>query len=483
MDQLLRVLRGLRFRLTLSHSIFFALLLAFIGMAFREYLRIEDQGEARLALEDGWDTAKAYLRVSGGVPQWEEYPNDPEKQAAVLRLRSMHILIDEQGTVLSVSGAYATIPVPSLDEIHRILTSDQPQTFLKEGALGIPYMVRAGRIRGVIAGKPYYFAIARSMELNARTLKIFTTNYFAALPFLVTFTAIMGWWVAGRILQPLNAVAHVADTITGANLSLQIPLRGADDELDHMIQNFNQMTVRLHESFNQVRRFSTDASHELRTPLTAIRGQLEVALMTAQTTTQYHEAVAKALEDVEGLSRMVDVLLQLAQAEGGQWVLDRVRLRMSSVVTTVADQFQPLAEEKNLTVTNRVPSTLAIVGDRVQIERLVANLLSNAIKYTPPGGKVDISAEEVGHEVCLSVADTGPGISKEDLPHVFERFYRVRKNQNSSAKGLGLGLSFVAVIAKAHEGRAEVESTPGQGTCFKIYLPGAPAARPDHLRS
>ena len=141
-------------------------------------------------------------------------------------------------------------------------------------------------------------------------------------------------------------MAQAAQNITGSNLSLQIPLRGAGDELDHLIESFNRMTARLNQSFEQIRRFSTDVSHELRTPLTAIRGQLEVALFTAETPEQYRDAMVNALEDVEKLSSIVRALLLLSQAESGQLALQKTPLDLGEVAPDVVDQFQIPAEEK-----------------------------------------------------------------------------------------------------------------------------------------
>src|SRR5262249_7385657 len=157
------------------------------------------------------------------------------------------------------------------------------------------------------------------------------------------------------------------------NLSSHIPLRGAGDELDHLIDSFNRMTERLNQSFEQIRRFSTDVSHELRTPLTAIRGQLEVALFTAETPEQYREAMLNALEDVEKLSSIVRALLLLSQAESGQLALQRTQLDLAEVAADVVDQFQIPAEEKKVALSAALDSGLVISADHTQIERLLSN--------------------------------------------------------------------------------------------------------------
>ena len=245
--------------------------------------------------------------------------------------------------------------------------------------------------------------------------------------------------------------------------------------MDNLIDSFNRMTRRLSQSFEQVRQFSTDVSHELRTPLTAIRhGQLEVALLTAQTDKQYREAMENALEDVEKLSSIVRALLLLSQAESGQLVLQKTLVNLEDVTADVVEQFQIPAEEKGLTLTSLCEQGTFAFVDRTQIERMLSNLLSNAVKYTPMGGSINVRAgmdpEHRGWS-RLVVEDTGVGIAPEDLPHIFDRFYRVRNPQTNKIEGLGLGLSFVAWIVSAHGGEIRVESSPGKGSRFDIHLP------------
>src|SRR4029077_5230941 len=156
------------------------------------------------------------------------------------------------------------------------------------------------------------------------------------------------WLIAGRALTPVLEVAQAAPRICGSNLSLRIPVRLAGDELDYLIETFNRMIERLESSFNQVRQFSTDVSHELRTPITAIRGQLEVALFTAQDEEQNREAILNSLQDVERLSQIVRALLLLSQAESGQVSLHKTRLDLSTTIREIIDQFQIPAEEARI---------------------------------------------------------------------------------------------------------------------------------------
>jgi heavy metal sensor kinase len=294
--------------------------------------------------------------------------------------------------------------------------------------------------------------------------------------------SLLGWFMAGRALQPVLAVAQAAQRISGSNLSMRIPTRDAGDELDYLILTFNRMIERLEASFRQMKQFSTDVSHELRTPITAIRGQLEVALFTAKTTDQYREAMFNALQDIDRLSQIVRALLLLSQAESGQLVLQKARLNLSEVVDDLVEQFQIPAEAVGVRLSAEVPAECAAQADRVQIERMITNLLSNAIKFTPEGGEVRMALKSQPDFIEIVVEDTGRGIPSESLPHIFDRFYRVPGSGTAPGpeQGLGLGLSFVAWIVKAHAGKIEVDSTPGKGTRFTIRLPNEGVA-PDTL--
>jgi signal transduction histidine kinase len=234
------------------------------------------------------------------------------------------------------------------------------------------------------------------------------------------------------------------------------------------------MIERIEINFNQVRQFSTDVSHELRTPITVVRGQLEVALFTAQSVDQYREAIVNSLSDIERLSQIVRALLLLSQAETGQVILQKQRLDLVEVARSTTDQFQIPAEGGDITLRfiPRVPGCLGDF-DPVQIERMLSNLLSNAVKFTPAGGAIQVAVDQRDDQAEIRVEDTGEGISPEHLPHIFDRFYRVRGpgEQASPEKGLGLGLSFVAWIVRAHGGTIDVQSAPGKGTTFIVRLP------------
>ena len=473
-----KLLRSLRFRLTVSYLLLFTGLLVAIGFYFRHSLQVQTEGDVRAVLEEVWGEAKGYLRIENQRPIWTADPDDPEDQHIVDRLRYVILLADANGNVLLDSPTYESIGIDSPAEIRRIIALKEPEIHIRPDASGTPYIIKAGALPGERRDR-YFLAIGRSLGDSQHTVHSFTRDYLLSLLAMIPLTGLLGWVLAGRAIRPVNEVSQTAQKITGSNLSLQIPLRGAGDELDHLIESFNHMTARLHDSFEQIRRFSTDVSHELRTPLTAIRGQLEVALFTAQTQEQYRDAMVNALEDVEQLSSIVRALLLLSQAESGQLTLQKASLDLGEVAEDLVDQFQIPAEEKRVRLTAAIEPGVRILGDRVQIERLFSNLLSNAVKYTPAGGTVQVRVRRDDQRSWgrVEIEDSGVGIPEENLPHIFDRFYRVRNAQTNLIQGLGLGLSFVAWIVKAHGGQIDVASKVGKGTRFTVRLP-AEAALP-----
>lgn len=462
---------GLRGRLTLSYTLIFTVLLAVMGLVFRETLHAILQDNTMDVLQEEWAAIKGYLRIRDGEAVWIYNREGTEEPFIVQRLRRVFLLAGANGEILEVSEAYRDLGVETPEQIRMMAkTLNQPLWRIRQNSKGVSYLTRTA-IHYDDGRKPFVLTIGRSLADNQRVLDRFTLRYFTIMPMLIVGASILGWLMAGRALQPLNEVTMTAQSITGDRLDLRIPPRGAGDELDQLIQTFNSMVDRLENSFNQIRQFSIDVSHELRTPLTAIRGQLEVALFTAKTVEEYREAMLTAMDDVERLSQVVSALLHLSQAESGQLHLAMEKLDLAELVSRVVDQYQLPAEIEGLHVERDLPRDCFVHGDRIQLERMVANLISNAVKYTPTGGRLRVRCRSKDGQSELIVEDTGRGIPEEHLPRIFERFFRVPDGVADPLRGLGLGLSFVAWIAKVHDAKIHVESTPGVGTCFRVLFP------------
>jgi heavy metal sensor kinase len=476
--RLRQLTRGTRFQLTASYGLFFTLLLLAIGVIFRSQVISIVNDQIADGLNQDWETLKGYLKVdkSDGVykPLWYIDGEDNDEVQIGSRLRAVDMIADETGNLMELSPKYEELGLPGKAHIRAVLNGRDAVWREVKDKSGVPYMIRESFIWGEDHHHKYFVAIGRPINNSRRLQQKVTWLTWGVIPLGIIAGFFLGWHNTGRALAPVLEVARTAQRISGSNLSMRIPVRGAHDELDYLISTFNQMIGRLEMSFNQIRQFSIDVSHELRTPITIIRGQMEVALFTAQTTEQYRDAIVSSLQDIERLSQIVRALLLLSQAETGQVVLQKAPLNLTEVVRDITEQFEIPAEAAQVQLSLTVGSEpLMIEADRVQVERMLSNLLSNAVKFTPEGGEVRVKLSRLEGVAELIVADTGVGIPADHLPHIFDRFYRVSTPSATASpeKGLGLGLSFVAWIAKAHGGSVNVESEPGKGTRFIIHLP------------
>ena len=292
----------------------------------------------------------------------------------------------------------------------------------------------------------------------------------AAISMLLS--AVAAWFMTGRALSPLSTMTQVATQITRADdLQRRIPLSDThDDEVGQLVQAFNDTMERLEQLFTMQRRFLADVSHELRTPLTVIKGNVGlIRKMGAD-----EESMAGIEHEVDRLTRMVGDLLLLAQAESGQFPFDMASIELGEVLIEVYQQMKMLAGER-MTVKLAEIDQIIVNGDRDRLKQVMLNLVGNAVQYTPPGGTVSLSLSRVESQACLKVSDTGRGIPQEDLPHIFERFYRGEKSRHrgGSQIGFGLGLSIAFWIVRSHGGNIEVASEEGKGTTFTVWLPAA----------
>ncbi len=279
------------------------------------------------------------------------------------------------------------------------------------------------------------------------------------------------WLSTRQALRPLDSVTKTALQITRADdLSRRIPYQGPpEDEIGQLIHAFNQTLGRLENLFHMQRRFLADVGHELRTPLTVIKGN--VGLM--RKIHEFDEESLVTIEDeVDRLTRMVGDLLLLAQAESGKIPLAIEVVELDTLLLEVLNQMRVLAGDKLQLRLGDIDQVL-VCGDRDRLKQVIVNLVGNAINYTPVGGEVVVGLGKTAEMAQLTVTDTGTGISPEDLPHIFERFYRSEKarTRQRAGKGYGLGLSIAYWIVRNHGGRIEVTSTLGKGSTFCVWLP------------
>lgn len=314
-------------------------------------------------------------------------------------------------------------------------------------------------------------SVGYPVEEIETTLNDLFSSLLVATPIVLFLALVIGWLLAKYFVQPVEEITRLADEITEHNLSQRLPVRRVNDEITRLTHTLNEMIERLERSFAQIRQFTGDASHELRTPLAILMGELEVALHSKKTPHEYQETIASALEEVSRLSQVVKNLLELSRADAGQVPLDVQELNLTVLLEDMVEDAMILAEEKNIVVTANIERRVMIHGDKVRLHQGLLNVIDNAVKYTPAGGSITIALRVQEDEALVSVSDSGYGIPEEDIPHIFDRFYRVDKSRSANISGHGLGLSIVKWVVEAHRGRIKVTSTVGKGTIFFLWLP------------
>jgi heavy metal sensor kinase len=318
----------------------------------------------------------------------------------------------------------------------------------------------------------YRIQVAAQMDDFYDALDRFRWMVLLLSPVLVLLASLGGYWLSGKALAPVDQITRAAQTINSSNLANRLDVPRTGDELQRLSETLNNMLGRLESSFNRITQFTADASHELRTPLALMRTTTEVSLRTSQTTADYRTAQQEILAELEKTSSLVEKLMLLARADAGVESLLRVPINISECLGNACKDGQVLAELKQLKFDTDIQAQkLFIEGDSQALHRLFLILIDNAVKYTPPGGSVTVALTQSNGSAVTEIRDSGVGVSAEDQPHIFDRFYRADKARSREVGGVGLGLSIARWVAEAHRGTIEVQSTPGVGSVFRIRLP------------
>lgn len=341
--------------------------------------------------------------------------------------------------------------------------------------------VRVKEESGHIAGYPVIVRVVASERRLRQEVAEVLWLMGLSVPVVVMLTAFGGYHLVKRTLRPVDALVAGANAISAKHLDVRLPVVNPRDEVGQIAQAFNATLAKLEASFDQMRRFTANASHELRTPLTALRTTGQAALTGEQGLDEIREAVADMLEDAEQLSRLLDAMMLLAQADAGTIPLERRLVDLDALVADVAKDCEILAVDKGqqLSLTARVGSASV---DPTVLRIAVANVLHNAIRYSPPSTEVRVRTFGTDASWIIEVEDQGPGIAKAHHPHLFERFYRVDPGRSRALGGVGLGLAMARWSVEAHGGHIQVHSDGGAGSRFSLILPRTPVA-PDEVKS
>lgn len=383
-------------------------------------------------------------------------------------------------------------------QVDSMLTDQQVRTVDSASGRQMVYDVYAAS-----DGTAFWVRGISSLNESVQTYGTIRLLIFVTFPVFLLFAVLGGYRITRSAFRPIGQMADTAKKITSGNdLSRRIETSGRRDELSHLGATMNDMLSRLQASFENERQFTSDVSHELRTPLAVIQSQCEYALSEGTSAEEKEEALRSIRKQTGRMSKVVSQLLLLSRADRGVFTIEKKPVDLSGLCELCCMDLMPAAEAAGLSLRYEIAPELTVLGDETLLSRLVTNLLTNAIRYNRENGKIlltlkqdkadekqplqgapeagpfsktaDTASEKeekaLASAVRLTVSDSGIGLREEELPKIWNRFYRA--DASRSSEGTGLGLSMVQWIAKEHGGSVSAESTFGEGSRFTVMLPG-----------
>jgi len=385
---------------------------------------------------------------------------------------SFYMVFDDLGNELYRSpqvGEY-NLNVPPENPTDRI-------HFLKEGSYvanqnSLIHSLRTASKRIDIRGTGIVIEVVEPLNGVDLALLYFERILLIGVPLLLGLGTLGAFWITRRALAPVDRITRDARSITASNLSGRLAVPVAVDELRRLSETLNQMLDRIETSFKSIRQFTADASHELRAPMTLIHAAADFSLRRDRSREDLRDAMERILRESERTSSLVDDLLFIARSDSDPAAFERNPIDLAPLLADVTIQARTLAESKHIEVISQIPSQcIWMEGDALSIRRLVMTLIDNAVKYTPESGQIFIDLHADDGLAVIKIRDTGMGIAPEDMPRVFDRFWRADKVRSRDEGGTGLGLSIAKGIAERHQGTISVESQLGRESTFTVRLP------------
>ena len=467
----------LRTRITLLTLALLAFSLLLIGGSVYGSLQFTLYDNLRRELIETSQTAQRLIREQGsldGLPLtvygqalWVPFPNPTPSDI----LQGAAIPIAKS---LAMGDATLTLSEKGLQEVLRSGGFYTQTTLTRPDGTQIPLRMRAERLETEIAGIPQgpqlvILMVGKSTEGIESTLADFARTYTATALLVLIFGGLLAFRLVRQALEPLEWVAKKAEQVS--NKPEKLPELEGHNEVTSLVKSLNRMLARLESAWETQGRFLADASHELRTPVTAILGHVNYLLRRTQITEQQRESLEIIKRESERMQKLVGDLLDLSN--GGSWKVELGSVHLKTVLNEIEEEYGKSFEGQ---IEVQAPEHVWVLGDPERLHQVVANLVSNAIKANST--QIRLIVLDLAERVVIRVEDNGEGISKEHLPHLFERFYRVDKARDRERGGSGLGLAIVRSIVEAHGGKVWAESEPGKGSVFSISLKKASAPHP-----
>ncbi len=329
-----------------------------------------------------------------------------------------------------------------------------------------------------VKGRLLHVEMATPANSLYETLDLLRNILLGSIPVMLLVAGFGGWWLSRRALQPVDEMTSAAETLSIDDISARLAVPKTGDELQRLGEAWNRMLDRIADSVDRMTRFTMDAAHELRTPAAIMQSSAELALRRPRTAEEYRDVIRNLAEESQHLSGLVEDLLQLARSDAGVHRSPE-EVPVSDIVSGAVQMIEPLAAAKHQSLSLREGNPEArILGDATSLRRLVLILLDNAIKFSPDGGGIDVRTSSTDDTAQFEVHDDGPGIPAEDLPHIFERFYRSSTARNGP--GAGLGLAIAKAIVEEHGGEISIDSAARGGTTVRVTLPLSSVPEPQY---
>lgn len=459
-----RLRRGVRLQLTAWYGLALVVLLVVLGLFVYWVLSTNLRGDTENQLALRATQIASTLDVEDGTINFGD--SQPSGDL-VLVYNSKGELIE------SNSSLYRPVSLPTWAS-----PQNGPAAYATVTLSGEPWLMYATAIEpGEHSQGVGRLLIGRSLEPIDEMLNQTLLALALAGPLLIVLACAGGYFLAGRALAPVAAITRTARRIQAEGLGSRIGLGERHDELGELAATLDEMFGRLEETFARERRFTADAAHELRTPLAVVRAETSLALARPRRLEEYRRVIGVVEGEAERMGKLVGDLLTLARADEGKQSLESKLVSLAPLCHAVIAQMSPLAMSKGVELDAQIGAEPIVVGDGHWLSQMLTNLVDNGIKYTPTGGWVKVTLRMINGMALLGVEDNGIGIAKEQLPYIFDRFYRTDKarSRDAEATGFGLGLAICNWVVTAHGGHIQVESRVGQGTRFVVSLPATDA--------